>query len=184
MRQSAYFLVLVGFVWIPACSDDPKTLTGEPGDACRQGAECQPDLVCLGVNYSVGCGIPPRELCALDTDCPMGNVCHAILDSCSSDGLGSLCAPPCPMTTCESGLRCGPNGACEPIPCNDGFTCPARQQCDPSLAYPPLPVASRASGCIDIPCVGDNDCPTGKPCVNQTCQDGLGQCQEPPPIPP
>lgn len=184
MRRLAYASILLGLVWIPACSDDPKPSTGEAGDACRLGAECQPDLACIGVNESVGCGIPPRELCALDTDCPMGTVCHAIVDSCSSDGLGSLCAPPCPMTSCESGLRCGPNGACEPIPCNDGFTCPARQQCDPSLAYPPLPVASRASGCIDIPCVSDNDCPAGKPCVNQTCQDGLGQCREPPPIPP
>lgn len=177
-----WFFALVALV--SSCADAFKSVSGEVGDACHQSDECQAGLSCIGANFWLGCGIPPRELCAQDSDCPMGTVCHAIKDSCSHDGWGSECAPPCPMNSCPPGLRCGPNGACEPIPCNDGYTCPARQQCDPTLAYPPLPVASRANGCIDIPCVNDTDCPAGKPCVNQICQDGLGHCAEPPPPPP
>jgi hypothetical protein len=41
-----------------------------------------------------------------------------------------------------------------------------------------LPVHARTSGCVNIECMADGVCPTGKVCVTGYCQDGLGTCGE------
>lgn len=155
------------------------TSGGGVGDACRTNDDCGGELYCRGPNQPNACGVPPRELCASDADCLMGTVCHTIVDSCSSDGLGSECQASCTATNCGEGMRCNASGACEPIPCDEGFTCPDRQTCDPAVAHDAsLPIHARTNGCVNITCTDDNACPSGKVCVTGYCQDGEGNCQE------
>src|SRR5689334_11073374 len=83
------FLLLFGVV-ISSCE----------GSHCRTDDDCSGDLYCRGPNQPNACGIPPRELCASDTDCSMGMVCHALYDPCSTDNIGSECNPPCTANGC------------------------------------------------------------------------------------
>jgi hypothetical protein len=151
---------------------------GSDGASCSENAECSDGYYCRGPNHPNACGIPPREICASDTDCPMGTVCHAVYDSCSPDNLGSECFPPCTTSSCGPGFRCNATGACETIPCDEGFTCPERQKCDPAVAHASVPMFSKTNGCVDITCSNDSACPTGKVCVTGFCQDGAGACRE------
>lgn len=154
-----------------------------PGGSCRSLKDCRSGLYCDGPNEPTVCGIPPREQCADSSGCGGGEVCHAISDSCSRDGIGSLCGPPCTAGSCGPGLRCGTGAACEPVPCDEGFTCPGHQRCDPAVAHAMGPVHARTSGCVDITCAADTTCPTGKVCVNAICQDSPGTCREDIPVP-
>lgn len=153
-----------------------------PGGSCRSSRDCRSGLYCAGPNERRGCGIPPRELCTDGSSCS-GQSCHAISDPCSPDGIGSECGPPCSAASCAPGFRCSPQKACEPVPCDEGLTCPGHQRCDPAVAHAGGPVHARTSGCVDIACTADRDCPAGKACVNATCQDGAGTCREDLPIP-
>ncbi|UQA54736.1 Dickkopf N-terminal cysteine-rich domain-containing protein [Polyangium aurulentum] len=148
------------------------------GDACRSDDECASDLYCAGPNDPNVCGIPPREGCATDADCFGGAVCHVVGDVCSPDGMGSECGPPCDASNCGSGLRCNAAGACEPLPCDEGFACPSHQRCDVATAHAGGPVHGRTQGCVNISCANDTDCPTAKACVNGSCHDGPGTCRE------
>lgn len=174
----ALVAVLMMATGISSC-EGGGVLGGGNGDSCRSNDDCGTDLYCFGPNRPNVCGVPPREQCAADTDCPMGTVCQIIFDSCSQDGLGSECMPPCTANTCGTELRCNAGGACESIPCDEGFTCPDRQKCNAALAHDmTLPVHARTNGCVNIDCMADSECPTGKFCVNSYCQDGLGACGE------
>ncbi|HRI70070.1 MAG TPA: hypothetical protein PK156_37830 [Polyangium sp.] len=153
-------------------------LGGGEGDSCTENSDCNSGYYCRGPNQPNACGIPPREFCASDTDCSMGTVCHVIFDSCSSDGLGSECLPPCTAMSCGQGLRCNAAGACETIPCDEGFTCPDRQRCDSAVAHASVPVSAQTNGCVNITCSNDTACPAGKFCVTGYCQDGEGSCRE------
>lgn len=128
------------------------------------------------------CGIPARELCSEDGDCDGSTRCHAIADPCSPDGVGSECRAPCSEGGCGEGFRCGANGACEVIPCDEGTICADHEQCDASVAASG-PVHARASGCVAIPCSEDGECPAGGACVNGRCQSGPGSCVEPTQVP-
>lgn len=180
MKASVYAWFVIALMGIGAAScEGGGVLGGGNGDSCRSNDDCGSDLYCFGPNRSNVCGIPPRELCASNADCPMGTVCQIIFDSCSQDGFGSECLPPCTVNSCAMGSRCNAGGACEPIPCDEGFTCPDRQECDSALAHDmTLPVHARSNGCVNIDCTADIGCPTGKFCVNSYCQDGLGACGE------
>lgn len=174
----AWFVVGLMGIGVVSC-DGGGILGGGNGDSCRSNDDCGSDLYCFGPNRSNVCGIPPQEQCATDTDCFMGTVCHAIWDACSSDAIGSQCNPPCTADNCGMGFRCNAGGACEPIPCDEGFTCPDRQKCDSAPAHDmTLPVHARTNGCVNIDCTADSGCPTGKFCVEGYCQDGLGTCGE------
>lgn len=174
----AWFVVALTGIGVVSC-DGGGILGGGSGDSCRSNDDCGSDLYCFGPNRPNVCGIPPREFCASNADCPMGDVCQAIFDSCSQDGLGSECNVPCNANSCGMGFRCNAGGACEPIPCDEGFTCPDRQKCDSALAHDmTLPVHARTNGCVNIDCMADSGCPTGKFCVDGYCQDGLGTCGE------
>jgi hypothetical protein len=76
------------------------------------------------------------------------------------------------------GFRCNASGACEPVPCDEGFACPAHQKCDPTAAHAAVPVFAGNHGCLNISCGDDSGCPAGKACVNGFCQDGAGTCRE------
>ncbi|MBI5501988.1 MAG: hypothetical protein HY907_17220 [Deltaproteobacteria bacterium] len=171
-RIARVALLLAVSLAIPGCP-------GDEGDACRADTECGSGLFCAGPDDPPVCGIPPREECAVDADCaPGGEVCHAIGDGCSPDGLGSECGPPCTATSCAPGLRCGSGGACEPVPCDEGFACPSHLRCDPVAAHAGGAMSARTQGCAVIPCTGDTACPAGGACVDGGCQSGPGTCRE------
>lgn len=170
-KPLALLVVSLLGVWVTSC-------TGGDGDSCITNDDCKSGYYCRGPNQANACGIPPREQCASDTDCPMGTVCHAIVDSCSEDGVGSECLPACMGNSCGPGFRCNAGGACEPVPCDEGFTCPTHQKCDSAVAHAAGPMASRTNGCVNITCSDDNACPSGKVCVTGFCQDAEGSCRE------
>lgn len=179
-------LLLAGLALAAGCPDpapgaDAGTDAGA-GATCRARTDCRSGYYCAGPNERRPCGVPPRQRCDDDSGCG-GDTCHAIADSCSPDGIGSECGPPCSGASCGGGLRCSAAGACEPIPCDEGFACPSHQRCDAAAAHAPGPVHARTSGCVDIPCAGDAACPAGKACVNAVCQDGPGTCREDIPVP-
>ncbi len=122
------------------------------------------------------CGIPPQQQCATSTDCPSGEVCHAIYDNCSPTGTGSLCGPKC--GACNTGFRCNAMGACEPLPCNQGYICASYQRCDPPPSPPTGPVYDQTQGCVSITCAADANCPAGLFCVNSICQTAPGTCKQ------
>jgi hypothetical protein len=180
-RQTLALIVIFCGAWFAACDGSGGgggILGGDVGDSCRTKDDCDSDLYCRGPNQPNVCGIPPRERCASDTDCPMGTVCHAVYDGCSPDGIGSECMPPCTAMSCGTDFRCNVGGACEPTPCNEGFTCPDWQKCDPVAAHAMGPIHARTFGCVNITCSDDSVCPTGKVCVTEYCQNGAGSCVE------
>ena len=169
---------LVGLGLLSSCWGGVGGSTGLEGGTCRSGKNCRDGYYCQGPNERRGCGVPPRELCAQASDCFFGNVCSAVLDSCSPDGVGAECASPCNNNSCSPGFRCSASKSCEPIPCDEGATCPSHQRCDAAKAHATGPVHSRTNGCVDISCTADSGCPTDKLCVNGNCQDGAGTCRE------
>jgi len=177
-RVLAFFVVFMLGSAIASC-DGSIAGGGDVGDSCRSKDDCDSELYCFGPNRPNVCGIPPNEQCSTDTNCPMGTLCNAVWDGCSSDGIGSECRPPCSADNCGTGFRCNAAGACESIPCDEGFVCPGWQVCDPQVAHDTtLPTHARTSGCVNIVCTADSACPTGKFCVEGYCQDGLGTCGE------
>lgn len=174
----AAWIGVFGLALTMASCDGGGPFSGGNGDSCRTSDECNSGFYCRGPNAPHVCGIPPHELCASDADCAMGTFCHAVFDACSQDSLGSECKPACTADNCEMGLRCNAGGACEPIPCDEGFTCPDEQQCDSAVAHAGGPVHTRTSGCVNITCTDDEGCPASKVCVTGTCQDGEGSCME------
>jgi hypothetical protein len=149
------------------------------GGACRVSSDCIGELECSGPNEPPVCGMPPRQECGSDGGCFGGEKCHAMPDLCSSTYVGADCKPPCGGDAeCGASFRCNANRACEAIPCDEGFGCPAHQRCDVALAHSVGPVFTRAHGCVDIPCGTDSECPTGKFCTNSRCQDAPGKCLE------
>jgi len=167
--------------------------TGGPGpEGCRTNAECADSasefgMVCASPHDPNACGIPPMDVCENNAQCvgmgPAGLdlICHAYEDSCSPDGIGSNCDESCVKypTLCGDGglLVCGPNGACEPRSCVDGFTCHAVQFC--ALGAP----GADPHGCNFVTCQADADCDDGLFCVKGKCIETLGTCVEDMPVP-
>jgi hypothetical protein len=164
-------------------SRDGGMSSGGEGSECRAAGDCDLGLACAGPNDPQPCGVPPREACAGDANCTAaGDRCHVIADSCSPDGFGSECRPACSGDPqCGEGMRCS-SGVCVAILCNAGFTCAAREVCDPGRISSATPVFDRHHGCFPIACTSDEIC-AGRSCVNGSCQDRPGTCVVPVPVP-
>jgi hypothetical protein len=149
-------------------------------EACRSNADCvEPGEECIDRDAPNVCGVPPRENCSGQADCMAELRCHAIADSCSHDGVGSECAPPCTSDgACGQGFRCGDDGACVAVTCTEGFSCEPWQACDVGAIDTPV-VHERHHGCVATTCARDADCPDALVCVNAYCQTGPGACGEP-----
>lgn len=164
--------------------DAPVAIDAPVAAGCRDSAGCPLDEGCVGPNDTV-CGVPPQEQCASSADCPNGDTCHAMYDSCSPDGVGSMCAPACtPGEVCGDGFVCNADGACMPVACDDpAYDCRGSEVCDPGSIDLTGPVHAVTHGCTIVACAGDDDtpCPGDSVCVNNYCQDGLGTCS--PPVP-
>lgn len=157
-----------------------------PMGACRTQADCASGFdICYGPNEPM-CGIPPQEECSDDPGCGKGRVCHSVPDSCSPDGVGSLCGSPCVgagAPVCADGFACDGTGHCRALPCGgkSGVACPVSQTCDPSTIDPNGPAHAQTHGCVVASCSTDATCPTATRCVNGRCQDSFGACS--PPVP-
>jgi hypothetical protein len=146
------------------------------GESCSNDSDCASGLLCDAPGGFVGCGIPPLEQCTSSDQCDVGLVCHRVADTCSDDGIGEECGEPCDDdAACDDGFRCGAEGACEVIACEEG-TCDPHLQCEPA--------APGERGCVEIACNSDSFCPEGTFCVNQVCRPGEGVCQPPVEAPP
>lgn len=176
--------LLVALAILGACGGESPPGTGngnnDVGEPCAAGDDCRDGLECSGPDDPQVCGIAPREGCASADDCFGSDVCNAIYDGCSTDGIGSECGAPCSEGLCGAGFRCGASGACEAVPCDDpaGAVCSAFEVCDSNFAAS-TPVYDRTSGCRAIICTDDDGCPSATVCVNGRCQSDHGVCVEP-----
>ncbi len=153
---------------------------GTNGDTCHAQGDCATGYGCVGPDEGPVCGIAPHRECDNDQSCTSGEHCHAIYDSCSPGGVGSMCGPACTATSCGAGFQCNASGACEPIPCDQGSTCPSFQKCDPTVAHDMSgPVWSHTDGCVNVACGNDSGCHEGEACVNSFCQTSIGTCEKP-----
>ncbi len=153
-----------------------------PEGTCRDNTACADDESCIGPN-DTNCGIPPQEGCSDIQGCANGDACHAIPDSCSPDGVGSMCGPACaPGDDCGDGFACAPDGACRPIPCDQpGHECRPSETCDTASIDLNGAVHEITHGCVTVPCTDDNVCANDTVCVNGYCQAGPGMCSLPAP---
>jgi hypothetical protein len=91
--------------------------------------------------------------------------------------------PALPRSSVQTGLRCNAAGACEPVPCNEGFACPTYEACVPSATNARGPVYAETQGCVVVSCASDAACPAGAVCVDGACQSGPGTCEAPVAVP-
>ena len=147
-----------------------------PPDDCRTDADCTAAgtfeyCVPPGVPPACGVGCAMMRDCELHEDCGEGQRCVEMVGPCctAADPLESRCMPACAPGGCPTGQRCNADAICEPLPCTEGYTCPAHTTCTGT---------GDDHGCARNPCVGDGDCPGGA-CVSGSCYDGPGTCMGP-----
>jgi len=145
-------------------------------DTCRSSSECSSPEECATPNDAPVCGIP----CSVDractaTSCGAGMACEELLGNCCgpSDPVSSRCVTACTATSCAAGDRCAASGACEAIPCTEGYTCPTQWRCLAPGA------GGDRHGCQRIPCTSDGECQRPGYCVSGQCRDALGTCEVP-----
>jgi hypothetical protein len=117
--------------------------------------------------------------CSVASDCATGEECHAIPDDCSASGIGSMCG----ADDCSPGFRCNASGACEPVPCDEGFACAIYQTCTPPTTNASEAVYAETHGCTSMTCATDASCAGGLLCVEGVCQTGPGECEAPVAVP-
>ena len=184
------------------CADDPKPEeVALVKGACRSERDCtSPDgeacLAPIMVSALGGlCGVPCQvdDACNSNLECPnetpvclpfLGNCCHA------GDPVSQRCEATCvDSSLCGAGRRCSDSQwGCEPIPCDDGFTCPVHTTCRPEIMATQPRCATyqcRAGelehGCARDTCIGDSDCQPAGRCVNGACFEAFGTCMGPVP---
>ena len=184
---------------VSTCSDYTAPPLGFK--SCRSNGDCDRSQQCLAPGQSIeGCGVclnPDRE-CDKSSDCQAGFICREYAQPCTcpSDALASRCQRACVSSDCAAGTRCSDaSGLCEPIPCDDGYACPAGETCGADAGTPDehgcvaiscgdgfeCPDNTRCTpnasehGCVAVPCALDTDCDCGA-CVNGSCASGPGQC--------
>jgi hypothetical protein len=73
---------------------------------------------------------------------------------------------------CTSDDRCEADGTCTPIPCDEGYACPAATHCDRTS------LSADAHGCVRPTCSERGDCGEGEHCVLDRCWPTPGTCEE------
>jgi hypothetical protein len=161
----------------------------DPSSACRNSGDCSTAYHCdwyvnaTPANQGQGCltgptGVTYRSECSGDAGCAPGFVCESVPAKngyCPDD---QLCVASCTADSCPSGARCAESGHCEPIPCNDGFACPAETVCAPSSAADvngctPLSCNDGWTCTWDATCMTRGASPSTHDCVPTPCADGF-----------
>lgn len=171
---------------------------------CRSSTDCKGAGFCAP-QPAFGCGAciaAPRD-CLKDSDCAgAGTVCEPVgltgvpggcLCSPGSQA-GARCMIQCPQRACDTGSQCTATGHCQPIRCDQGFTCATDRICRPgaSTADPhgcavklctdglacaadqecsPTAAMADALGCAPRPCSHGYSCPTGWHCGSSAYAD-------------
>lgn len=184
-------------------------------DDCRSGPQ-----VCLAPGQTWGpgaCPIPPNFMChaipacTSDKDCtdsPGGTCVGYVVQVCPRcDSMKCQYPPPPPPLctkspdSCGTGNRCRTDGACEPLPCSEGYSCASGSRCSVGSARADghgcelipcnsgftcdentrctAPTDPGSHGCTTIECNTDGDCDCGF-CVWGSCYSTLGTCSTPP----
>ena len=138
--------------------------------------ECVDESDCDGQACIEGqCGGPPGsnggggDTCNSDSDCPTGQSCHPLSNTCVVDDNGG--ENPCDNVTCDAGQVCNPDtGQCVD---DGGGSCDK----DPSECTGATPVLDQTS-CQCVECVSGSDCSDGMSCQNNSCVAG-GGCATP-----
>ncbi|MFK7986350.1 MAG: hypothetical protein AB8I08_09990 [Sandaracinaceae bacterium] len=142
------------------CRSDDDCVSGEDG--------VFPECYAPGQRAPGGAPIgDPERLCEDNEECAGDTVCTPYRNE---FGLtNTACRAPCSADSCEGeDDRCGSEGLCEPIPCDEGFVCPEHTACDPDAA---------GHGCVRDSCSSDADCDSGGFCVLERCYSSIGTCQ-------
>ena len=140
------------------CRDDGACTAAPAFESCLMPGSCAPS--------GVDAGAPSPE-CTADEACP-GQVCRHGFSTCA--GEYGVCVPVCTDDSCAYGSYCEVDGHCRPLPCDQGFVCPANMRCEPE--------SGAAHGCVRLACTADGDCDCG-PCLEGLCRDGFGRCSGP-----
>lgn len=158
-----------------SCGEECAGIACPPGD-CRSDDDCMGGTsweYCLPPGEPPACGVGCMMMrdCEAHADCGEGSRCVQYRGGCcaSTDPLSSRCLPACTEASCAEGERCNTEGICEPIPCSDGWSCPAYTSCTGT---------GDGHGCSRNTCATDADCAGGY-CVNGACHPGLGTCTPP-----
>jgi len=153
-----------------------------PTPACMSDRECGANASCVNGQ----CTPSGPTMCGPNTQCPMGEVCDAMI---------GLCVPV--VTGCQIDSDCGRgeaclNGQCARVECNSNIPCPMGEvcgptgrctppnppQCGPMNACPPNAVCDVNGQCIPVtsPCMSDRECGMGQACINGQCGPQAGAC--------
>jgi hypothetical protein len=177
-------------------------------DDCKSGSDH-----CLRPGETDACPIPPYMVpcpapaCTSNKDCttgPGGTCVSYVIDYCPRcDGWQCQYPPPPPPPctkspdSCSAGMRCRSDGACEPVPCGEGYACASDSRCSVGSSRADghgcelipcgqgfaceentrctAPTDPSSHGCTTLPCKADGDCDCGF-CVWGSCSTSLGTC--------
>jgi hypothetical protein len=174
---------------------------------CRSSTDCKGAGFCAPLP-AFGCGacIAAPRYCVKDSDCAgAGTVCEPVVLTgvpggclCSPGSqTGAQCVIQCPQRACDTGSQCAATGHCQPIRCDQGFTCAMDRICRPSASTAdphgcavkvctdglacaadrecsPTAAMADALGCAPKPCSNGYACPTGWRCGSSVYADVHG----------
>jgi len=180
----------------PAEATSPVPTYGRcrTNDDCKSGSDH-----CLRPGETDACPIPPYMVpcpapaCTSNKDCttgPGGTCVSYVIDYCPRcDGWQCQYPPPPPPPctkspdSCSAGMRCRSDGACEPVPCGEGYACASDSRCSVGSSRADghgcelipcgqgfaceentrctAPTDPSSHGCTTLPCKADGDCDCG-----------------------
>jgi hypothetical protein len=158
----------------PACPG-VQPLPDQPGTTCRSTDDCAPQYSCSAQPLGLVCGacLPSVHECDSDEGCSAEMKCvPAEFDPCLCAGdPGTRCIARCTADSCADGERCS-DGACEPVPCTEGYDCDELRVCAPERA------GSDAHGCALRNCNEGYVCETGYACDAESGNCNAIHCRE------
>ncbi len=138
---------------------------------------------CSSTAECAGCSpmVDPGFYCPVDLKCgggcPVGSVCVAVEDRCTS----FECVPACTADFCGASYSCEVDGQCRPRSCvDDSSLCFTPELCQPAdpiadvFGCSPPTCNETEVGCVPA-CTSDQDCGCGS-CVNGRCSATPGVC--------